>query len=561
MFVLLGLLVGAKMFFVGLLPDEEYQITMSYRLSQGDGLFNRSWDTIQTSGFLNVALIRLYLWLTGGTEGLVLFLRGCGLLIQLAVSVFFGRTLLRKGLDRAGAWTIGFAFFCTYQKLIASPDFSNMQLWFMTVMLCVLWKAYDAYRGTGKVGPAPLIVAALCLCGVILSQACFVLVPVMAAALCILFRGRRLRANLLFFGTCAVTGCLYAAGIVLKHGLDTVLTAVTGVFGGDLTHATGANLMGQSVILTYAKNTITIALYVAAITIVALALTYAAGKIRGRKCSGNSLLLLCNLFAAAVTLYHWLWQGSGYDGMKLFIPVCVLSAGVLLLGMKKEARPAQPELAIPVLGVVVGFAVFLNVLFVSNVPLTNNLCFLLSSVLWSLVLMAQLRAKEAKNTAYGIIAVVTATIFLGTLITLPSSPAGCLVSDATDRVTAGPAKGIFTSGKVAEVYNSVTAAFTKTVPQGAGVVLVTNSFENTLLDYCYLLNDVDICHYSVNSTPTFSMKLEEYWNLYPEKYPDVIAVNRSTYHVWEWDWILYYLENYYHYDRVVSTEYADFYFR
>ena len=57
------------------------------------------------------------------------------------------------------------------------------------------------------------------------------------------------------------------------------------------------------------------------------------------------------------------------------------------------------------------------------------------------------------------------------------------------------------------------------------------------------------------------MKLEEYWNLYPEKYPDVIAVNRSTYHVWEWDWILYYLENYYHYDRVVSTEYADFYFR
>ena len=53
--------------------DSEYQLAMAYRMIQGDSLITQMWEPHQTSAFLCAILMKLYIWITGTTTGIVLF--------------------------------------------------------------------------------------------------------------------------------------------------------------------------------------------------------------------------------------------------------------------------------------------------------------------------------------------------------------------------------------------------------------------------------------------------------------------------------------------------------
>lgn len=554
-FILLGIAVFAKMLFFGLAPDEEYQIVMSYRLARGDGLFFKSWDTIQTSGFLNYFLIKAYL-LTGTVNGIVLFLRFFGMMFQLGCAFAVYRRIKRI-LKPAVAFVIAaFAYFA-FTKIIAAPDFSNMLLWFLALMLCFLWDAYDWYRLKGELSCRKIILAALMLSAAVLSQACFLLVPVTVFLLCSLFPKHKRKANLLFFGTCAVTAVLYLAGILLSNGVTNTMNGIRGILTGDLTHSSGANILGQSKIITYARNGISVLLWLAATALAAFLISFVLTKLRKKGNLAALTALVWNLLAALVTLYNWLWKSTGYDGLKLYIPCLLCTSFFYWCKCRKKLHPSCP---IPFYGVLLGIGVFLNVLFISNVPMINNLSFLIPAVLWGMVLLAQ--CFEEQNTYLTAVFVCTSLLAAaGTLFTLQSSPAGCTIFDCDGRIADGPAKGILIASSTAEVYSSESQSFLETVPDNSTVLLVTNCYKNTLLYYCYLQNNVNISHYSVNSTPTYTKTLEGYWVMYPDKYPEVIVVNDSTYYYEEYGWIFDYIEHYYGYTRKVKTEYATYYFK
>ena len=65
----------------------------------------------------------------------------------------------------------------------------------------------------------------------------------------------------------------------------------------------------------------------------------------------------------------------------------------------------------------------------------------------------------------------------------------------------------------------------------------------------------------MNSTPTFSEKLEEYWQQFPEKTPDVVMVNTHAVTLKEGDWAAGYLSREFGEARCLHTENADYYFR
>lgn len=165
---LLVLLVS-KMLFVSFTPYEEYQIVMSFRLTNGGKLFYDVYDTIQSSGFLDAILIKFFIFLTGSTTGVVIYLRAMGLLIKGLVSVVFYKTAKRYVKNEIAA-LLSLIFFVTFPKMIASPDFSSLQLDFTVLMICFFDSGlfYSESKKT-FMEILCLILSALCLCGCILS--------------------------------------------------------------------------------------------------------------------------------------------------------------------------------------------------------------------------------------------------------------------------------------------------------------------------------------------------------------------------------------------------------
>lgn len=554
-FIVLGSFVGLKMLLFGLPLDEEYQITMSYRLAMGDGLFNRSWDTIQTSGFLNFILIKVYL-LFGTTDGIVLYLRACGLIIQLITSLAIYKRI-KRAIPEWEAFLIAFLSFVAFAKMFPTPDFSTMLMWFMALMLCTLWDGYDYYCAKEQLNYPKLIVSALLFSATVLCQACFILVPIVVVLLCVLFPGHKWKSNLCFFGTCGITALVYVAGIILRNGLSNVLLGIRGVTSGDITHASGANILGQSKYLAYLKNGLSLLGLLSITAAIAFGLSLVLSRTIKKYERIHIFAILWFAISGMHTLYCWFIQRTGYDGIKLYIP-CTLII-IFIYWCKYKGATKDSICPIPFFGILLGAGCFINVLFVSNVPLTNNLPFLLPSVVWGMVLFALLTKEISfpREMLFSGIAVLTA---LGTMFTLQSGPAGFTIFDCNDRITEGPAKGVMVAESVAKVYNSESVSFSKNVSEGSTALLVTNGYFNTLLYYCYLENGVNISHYSVNSTPTFIQMLEGYWVIYPDKFPDVIVVNNSTSYMY-YGWIFDYIENYYGYTKTLETEYATYYYK
>lgn len=112
--------------------DEGLYLTIPYRLSMGDGLFGHEWHLSQMSGLLMLPQVWLYLKLTGGTEGLVLFMRCFTILIQCLIGVLAYIRLRRYHYPGAVAGSICFALYIPFA--ISQLSYNSMGI--MALVLC-----------------------------------------------------------------------------------------------------------------------------------------------------------------------------------------------------------------------------------------------------------------------------------------------------------------------------------------------------------------------------------------------------------------------------------------
>lgn len=542
---LLILLVG-KMLFVSYTPDEEYQIVMSYRQALGGKLFYDVYDTIQTSGFLSALLIKIFISITKSTTGLVIYLRVCGLLIKGLIAFYFYK-VSKRYVNKNTALLLSLVFFVSFPKMIASLDFSSLQLDFTLLMICLLdsSRIFSEKKETLKEAVC-LILSALCLCGCILATACFVMVPVAIVFLIIISKENRARRSLIFWLTCIITGVVYILIIGSQAGFSNMLQTVSGILSGDMTHSSGTNITSNSIIITYAKNLALIAGFLLLDALISYLICFLLKK-------RDAVFAVFLNFSFLVTLYYWFVKKAGYDGLKLFIPAILL---VSLHFFAKSKKAKEKKLTLPLFGIFAGIACFINVLLISNVPLINNLSFLFLSALFGMLLISMFMDDGTKAFLCTLLLAVS---FAGTFFTVLSSPCGNTIFSYTHKIEDGPSKGCYVDEYMATVYNKALTDFTENTRPGDNILIVSNCWYNTNLTTLYMTNDVNISHYSVNSTPTYNSSLEDYWNRFPEYYPDIIIVNNSTITTWEWDWINYYIHTSFHYDRQIDTEYLTFF--
>lgn len=204
----LSALAVVKTLIIGLEVDEEYAVTLGYRIAMGDRMFLEMWEPHQTSAFLDAFFIKLYMLITGGTEYLVLYLRVIGTMLQLGISVFLYRTV-KKMTDKNLAFFLAVLFFHTLPKWIQTPEFANMQIWFcMLTLLCLL----QYYCINNRRHPMWLVCAAVCHAAMILAYpSCVAVFPLYLLAI-FMAGGRRRETGkeMGYFGiTCVILGVLY----------------------------------------------------------------------------------------------------------------------------------------------------------------------------------------------------------------------------------------------------------------------------------------------------------------------------------------------------------------
>jgi len=556
-----SLLVAVKMLFAGFSADEEYQLVLGYRLANNDRLFTEAWDTIQTSGFICMILCKIYTAVTGTTTGILVFMRVCGILIQ-AVCSFFLYKSLRKTISKYAACIVAFIFFNFFTKLIALPDFSNMVTWFLTIMCIFLWNAVSEDNGSKTKKRIYIILSAFSFSLAVLSTFCVILVPIIFIFILLLFKEDKKMAEIYFWGTCILTGIMYVVLISISNGsLLGVIDNMKNTLGGDSTHMTDVNIVGNSKWITYLLNIGEVAVYMIITALVAFLI-----KLLVERITKNKKPLLFDAIwvveALIVTMIKWFLMNNGFDTLKLFIPVLIVE-GIRLYIKNKELRDSNESAGlIALLGVCCGIGSFLNVLFISNVPLINNLSFLFSGMIWAIVLVVLVYEKKEKTRLIMTILIsIELTVIAGTGYTLSSGAFGNNIFELNGIVKNGPAAYCLMSKDAAWIYHTDYIDFANIVPEGSSVLIVTDYYRNTSVTSCYMLNDVRISHYSVNSTPTYSSKLEEYWEMYPEKIPDVVMVNTNVVTLKENDWITDYINSNFDNTKYIHLDYADYYFR
>lgn len=228
-FTLLAACCGVVWAFTNLGYDCEYEISMCYRLLQGDKMFLEMWEPHQTSAYLPAALMWIYLKLTGSTTGIVLYLQVCGIIIRGALSFLLYRTL-KGDLEKPVAYGMALLYFMISPKEYALPEFGNLQLWFSTLLFCCLW----SYLKTNKVHL--LVLGAFSLCLEVLTYPSCAIVFFGVIALLAKYSPLRKRDILLFTGICAVLGMMVAGYFLFTIGPDTLKLCITGMFALEPSH-------------------------------------------------------------------------------------------------------------------------------------------------------------------------------------------------------------------------------------------------------------------------------------------------------------------------------------
>lgn len=135
--------------------DEAFYLTIPYRLLQGDTLLTEEWHLSQLSGLLLTPAVWIFTTLTGGTEGMLLFMRYLCVITQTAAALFLYNRL--KAFSRLGAAAASLSFVLFIPLSICALSYNSMGILFLTLSQVILI--------TGKSYlPAGLCFAAAVLC-------------------------------------------------------------------------------------------------------------------------------------------------------------------------------------------------------------------------------------------------------------------------------------------------------------------------------------------------------------------------------------------------------------
>lgn len=239
--ILFSVIAGVTKVLTGFDIDEAYALAIPYRVLQGDRLFEDMWEVHQTSFLIPYLFMKLYRMITGSMDGIVLFTRIVASVIHLVLSlvvydclkdfvaVSFPVSAGNEGSDN-GKWLAALAALMYYNflpKWMMNMDFSMLQLWFFTLFLVCLGRAY-AFKKREMVR---MFAAGLMLAMDVLAYPGMLLVyPAVLVLLCLSKRKEKWRDMLSLTGGCLAAAVIFFACIFRYMSVSELVDAISHIF-------------------------------------------------------------------------------------------------------------------------------------------------------------------------------------------------------------------------------------------------------------------------------------------------------------------------------------------
>ena len=507
--------------------DEAFYLTIPYRMCHGDKLFLNEWHVSQLSALLQYPLMKLYLLIHPGTDGIVLDFRRIYVVINFAAGLLAYRRLKKYGIGGAVAVLL-YLLFAPYG--IMALSYNSMGL--LCGFLCAAYLATAARD-------ADYAVSGLFFAGIVLCQplmlAEFAVVYLVLIGISLVFKRRKLLHGLLWF----LSGCVLLAIPVLAYfvfsvGITNVLAVLPQIMN-DPQHDMGKLLSVYNIYKTivggyfpdyflevpigldFVTRPVLKAFYLGFIPLWA-----AVFFDRGRSKHAPVYLSLSALLCVGIgTVYTWLYPyKSAYMSYVNYILFPWLLHGICLLPLL-----TKPDRRLLILFYALGFMHMLSFLTSNTGGNVFNIA-LLPSCLASIMLSIKYCSSFTRAKGMPVFVCIAVSAALLLYIRANYSFVSLPVSRLDTQCISGPSAGIYAIEKEAARCDSVSLSMKEKSfdPNGNTLFLTTNP-------QYYLCTDTGLAQYSawlsfnIDSTPS---RLEAYYSLNPDKRPDTVVIEKST---------------------------------
>lgn len=555
--IVLSIFATVKMLFFAFGLDEEYQLVMSYRNAMGDKLFYSMWEPHQSSAFLCSILMKPYLALFG-TQYIVLYLRACGALIHFLISVYFYKTI-KNYTKSEYAWILALIYYNTIPKQIMMPEFGMMQVWFFTLLFLFLLRYYvGSEEPTFRRKNIYIILAALMLVGNILSYpSCLILYPFMLYVFWRFSGEKKWRDMGLFTLVCGLCGVAYLGYLLSYNTVDGLLNTISLIVNGDITHSIEASHKLISLLVNGA--------YLLVLCLLCYGLACLISFLRAKKGKNTNRFHAMIVMALIVQMIYWVILNSGYETMQLHITVIAGLGVYAYIKMKNDDTDAtlRSLLLTGILGSIISLAA---VLYLTDLTLIESLPHAMLATFFGMLLFIMYEEKRltlsGKYTLSIVLLCWALVAIFGKGYTLRSGTGYNNVLQSGGILKEGPAGLTISNYMGAYVYNCDYEAWQQYIQDGDNVLIMVDQVMN-LGTIQYLFKDVELSHYSIVNPTPYDERLLNYWEMFPEKEPNVIIVD-----CWygqlmtdENGWLMNYIENDFGYTQVNEDKYIRIYRR
>lgn len=549
--IILSVLAALKMIFFAFGLDEEYQVVMAYRNATGDRLFLDMWEPHQSSAFLCTLLMKPYVHFFG-TTGLVIYLRVCGTLIHLGVSLFLYRVV--KGIiPEEQAWLLSLIYFGTIPKQIMLPEFGIMQVWFYTLFCLFLIRFY---RGGGK--RAYLVLAALALVLNVLSYpSCLLLYPFAMLMLWRLSTGNRWGDMGVFTAVCVVCAGAYLLFLFRYTNPEELMKTLSLILNGDVTHSLSPDGRLSRLLKDF--------LLVGGLWL--LCRLPAMAIVHWRKLGKEAVCGITMVLACIIQLIAWIPMNLGYESMQLYLAVPALEGMLACHGSNGKAGKAAQETGQSRTVVLMKWCMagalisLIAVVYLTDLSLMQSIPHAMPAAFFGGILLSLASGqsevqKWKKGGVYLVLVIWCFTAVVGKGYTLRGSSDYNNVLRSGGILKYGPAVGTISNYFISYVYNCDYEDWQGKMQDGDRVMIVVDQINN-LGTIQYLFRDVEISHFSVVDPTAYDERLLEYWKMFPEKTPNVIIVDcwYGQLMIDPDSWIMQYIENDFGYTEVTDGRY------
>ena len=507
-----SLVVKARSAFVGLEIDEEYALSLGYRLVSGDRLFYSMWEPHQLSSLPAAALLAVFIGITGGTTGVLVFFRLVVLVCKAGMSYVFYREF-RRDLGRPAALLAALVLFAFVPKWFLGPDYTGQQFhWTLAAFLCL---HHYVTRGCRQLWLVPL--GAVCACFGYLAF------PQSAAAFAVLWVGMlilgkrrgepKARGAWVLLGSCAVCGAAFLVYALSGVGfsISLLLDRLTLILHDPQYNFTTAERMAL-----LAGQALTVARSLLWPLLASAALSAALYLIKRQPITAGRLLNLWAALAAVQCLLRAVKDGSLDE--RQFVPVVVLAGAWAF--WQGRGRPGNAELFW--LGYLPGLAAYAMILRSTLLGLAPTFMYLTWPAVCGMLALVN-HADDAKaRRAEGMLCLAAMLAFLLVCRVWCVQTTGWKAADVTDtplvRITTGPAKGIYADAKAADMQECLCEA----LQPYAGQPILQAIGEQHGLGFLMADGTLQVAQASVISGTDSDPRFEQYYADVPDKKPRVI---------------------------------------